>query len=185
MNRKERRKKKMYTTDSFKETEMSRMVKILFGVVLIFLLIYFGFSIYSGELFGPEEVVEEEPVEFQDVNMLAGTTFNMDHDEYYVLYFDYSNKGEASTMQLLYKDVFKPNNGTKMYLSDLSNKFNEPYIAKEGEQINKAPKNINELKVTNPTLIKIKDKKVIEFITGHDKVKEYILKVSNINSYTG
>ena len=180
MNRKERRKERLYTTSSNSDNEMSRMIKILMGVVVVFLLVYFGFAIYNGEIFGNDKE-EETVVEFQNEKVLVGTTFNMDASEYYVLYYDSSKKGEAVTMQILYNDIYKPNGIIKMYWADLSDKFNDEYIVKDDnkQSINERPKNISELKVTNPTLIKIKDKKVIEFITGYEKIKDHILKVTD------
>ena len=55
---------------------------------------------------------------------------------------------------------------------DLDKKFNTNYIS-DGEDIDRTPKNIDELKVENPTLIRIKNGKVTKFVTGIEDIKDY------------
>ena len=60
------------------------------------------------------------------------------------------------------------------YTVDLSRKFNSAYIKTDEESVNKNPTKATDLKLTNPTLIKIKDKKVIDYIEGYDQIKNYM-----------
>ena len=61
-----------------------------------------------------------------------------------------------------------------LYTVDLSRKFNSAYIKTDEESVNKNPTKATDLKLTNPTLIKIKDKKVIDYIEGYDQIKNYM-----------
>jgi len=179
MNRKEKRNNKknrqMYKEVKNENSEFDSMIKILIGVLIVFFVVYFVYAVASGEFSSKKD---EEPVgaEFQDIFILAGTTFKMDKDDYYVMYYDLSDN-YSSAMGSLYEGYTKSDSTIKMYLVDLKNKFNHSYILGEEEIVNTNPSNIDELKVMNPTLVRIKDKKVVEFITGRENISDYIFKV--------
>jgi hypothetical protein len=179
MNRKEKRKDKknrqVYKEVKNENSEFDGMIKILIGVLIVFFVVYFAYAVANGEFASKKD---EDPVaaEFQDIFILAGTTFGMEKDDYYVMYYDLSDN-YSSALGALYEGYTKSDSETKMYLVDLKNKFNQSYVLGEDETINPSPNNIDELKVMNPTLVRVKDKKVIEFITGRDKISEYIFRV--------
>jgi len=175
MNRKDKRKdkknKQLYKEVRNENSEFDSMFKILFGVLLVFFTVYVGYAIYNGDFAKTKK--EEKPVEFQDIFILAGSTFNMDKDEYYVMYYDLSDE-YSTAMGLLYEGYVNSGSGIKMYLVDLENKFNHPYMLKEGEKLNSKPKDISEFKVENPTLVKIKNKNIVEFMVGREKISKYL-----------
>ena len=138
-------------------TEASTIVKIAIGVIIVFVLIYLIFAVLTGEIKLKKDKKTEPTIQY--VEILAETTFKQNSDDYFVLFYEFSGD-----------DVLE--NTTKTYKVDLDKKFNTNYIA-DGEDIDRTPKNIDELKVENPTLIRIKNGKVTKFVTGIEDIKDY------------
>ena len=161
-------KNKLYkTTNSSEVAEVKNIVKVLGGVLLFFAMFYLGYAIVSGELTFGKKAKEETVI--QDNEILAGTTFKRDRDEYMVLFFDMENRNE-----MMYGTIYENYNGNiKLYISDTSMAVNAPYVAKE-ESSNKNPKTAKDLKIKGATLIKIKNGTVEKYLEGLTEIKEYI-----------
>ena len=146
-----------------------RMVKVLGGIVLVLVAFYFVFAIYNGEIkFGDDE--ESVPAEIQNVEILAGSTFLRDNNEYYVLMFDFNGNNSiyASSIYSMYS---QKTGGHKMYLVDLGNMINSSYVTEKVEDVNVS--SIESMKVVDVSLIKVKAGKA-EFIkAGKDAIMEY------------
>ncbi len=166
-------KRKLYNTSKGETTDIYNVLKVLGGVVAFFLIVYFGYAIFTGEIsFGGKKDEETEAI-IQDVEILAGTTFSRDKEEYMVLFYDQSDDNLV-IFNTLYSRYNEEANHLKLYIVDLSNKFNESYLAKEEEKVNTNPKDASELKISGPTLIRIKDKKVTKYVSGIQNIKDYI-----------
>ena len=59
----------------------------------------------------------------------------------------------------------------------MSKKFNANYLVEDSKSVDTTPENLEELKVKNPTLIRIKDGKVDKFVNGVENIKNYSLKL--------
>ncbi len=147
-------------------TEASTIVKIAIGVIIVFVLIYLIFAVLTGEIKLKKDKKTEPTIQY--VEILAETTFKQNSDDYFVLFYEFS--GDDANLLETITQVLE--NTTKTYKVDLDKKFNTNYIA-DGEDIDRAPKNIDELKVENPTLIRIKNGKVTKFVTGIEDIKDY------------
>lgn len=167
--------KSSYSSDS----EVSKIIKILIGVALFLVVFYFLAMLMTGELkFGNQRKndITESKIQYDEI--LAGETLNKNNTEYYVLYFDFS-ENIASTY-LTYRDGYLKKDGSfAMYLVDLEKGFNNKYISSEGENREEYPNNIDNLKVTNPTIVKVKDRKVVERIEGRENVKKFLKDINN------
>ena len=98
-------------------------------------------------------------------------------EEYYVLYYDFSEK--IASTYVTYRDAYtQALKGIPMYMVDLENGFNTGYVLKEGEERVELPEEINQLKVLNPTILKIKDHKVIERTEGKEAVKNLLKELN-------
>lgn len=150
--------------------EMMRMVKVLGGVVLALAAFYFIFAIYNGEisLFGNKE--EEVPTEIQNIEIMAGSTFNRMEDEYYVLMYDFDGD-YAEKCIAIYNLYTQKSDAIKMYVVDLGRSFNSSYVVSDKAQVNTS--DISTLKVMNPTLIKVKSGKATSVIAGDSELKKY------------
>lgn len=149
--------------------EIIRMIKVFAGVVLALLAFYFVFAIYNGEIsFGDDE--ENTPVEIQNIEILAGSTFNRMEEEYYVLMYDFE-EDYAAIGVAIYNLYTQKENTLKMYLVDLGHTFNSKYVVSERASVNVS--SVDTLKVMEPTLIKIKNGKA-EFVkAGIEEVNAY------------
>ena len=175
---KKKKQKLNYEKSYGPDNEVLKIVKILIAVVLFLVLFYFLAMIMTGEIKFGNKKKEEEVTQIQYDEILAGETFNKNEDEYYVFYFNFSEK--ISSTYLIYRDGYVgKSEHFPMYMVDLEKGFNTSYIRNNEEEREEYPESIDKLKVTSPTIVKVKDKKVVERIEGKDKVKEFL---KNINS---
>ena len=67
--------------------------------------------------------------------------------------------------------IYKNNSKATIYKVDSKSKFNANYLTDDNSNTN--PSSYSDLKVKSPTLIKINNKKVSEYIEGEDSIKDY------------
>ncbi len=177
-NKKTNKQKLNYSKSNYShDTEAWNVVKILVGIVLFLLLFYFLALVMTGEIkFGKQEKKEEETV-IQYDEILAGQSFNRMDNEYYVLYFNFSEK--ISSTYVSYRDAYTDAlKGVPMYMVDLENGFNKGYVLNDGEEREELPESIDQLKVQNPTILKFKDHKVVERKEGKEAVTELLKELN-------
>jgi len=175
---KKKKQKLNYEKNYEPDNEVLKIVKILIAVILFLALFYFFAMIMTGEIKLGNKKKEDEVTQIQYDEILAGETFNKNDEEYYVFYFNFSEK--ISSSYLTYREGYlSKTEHFPMYMVDLEKGFNTSYIRKDNEEREEYPENIENLKVTSPTIVKVKDKKVVERVEGKDEVKEFL---KNINS---
>ena len=166
MSKKDKYKKvNSYSSDS---DEMTRMLKFLGAVVLILGAFYLIFAIASGEIsFGSKK----KNVEIQNTEILAGNIFTREDSSYYVLMYDFDADDSTiySNLYSIYKSSY---NELKVYLVDLSSKFNSKYLVEDLNSVDVS--SIENLKVVNGTLIKIEDGKATAKAIGRDEIKNML-----------
>lgn len=157
------RKEKSYTSDS---DEMTRMIKVFLFVLLAFGAFYLIFAIARGEIsFGGKK---EKEVEIQNIEILAGESFNRTDSEYYVLFFDFK-EDKTGKYEHLYNMYVNKTGSKNLYLVDLSKKFNANYLAADASGV--VVKSVDELKVVDGTIIKISSGNVSTYKVGYEEVK--------------
>ena len=109
---------------------------------------------------------KEEPtynnVTIEYNKILAGETFEMSDTDYMVFYYNSTGENAAEYADMISKYREKENS-LPIYTVDLNNGINKKYISEE--EINSVT-NIDDLKVKDATLIRIKDKNVESYITS-------------------
>lgn len=172
MSNKERKKnlKRIERQSTGENDEIIRMIKVLAVVVLALALFYFVFAIYNGEIsFGKKEDDKKE-VEIQNVEILAGSTFNRVDDEYYVIFYDFD--GNNSTRAVTFYNLYsKKSEHLKMYVVDLGNAFNSKCVVSSRDEVNVT--NASSLKVMDLSIIKVKDGKAEFIAAGVDEFDNY------------
>lgn len=149
------------------EKEIYKVLCIMFGVLLFLAVFYFiTVAIVSDK----EETKDDEETAIQYEQILAGSSFNMKDDEYLVVYYDFSDEELAELTSVVYNYSYSLD--SILYKVDMSDGFNKKYIAED--ESNKNPESSSDLKINGPTLIKIIDKKCVEYIEGNDKIIEYL-----------
>lgn len=147
--------------------EVLKIIKILVGVLIFFFFAYLLMGIITGEIkFGKDKKTSTD-IQYEEI--LAGTSLEQNSDDYYVVYYDFNDKYSFVST---FVSTLSSNN--KVYKVDLSKKFNEEYIG----EVNINAKNINELKVSNPTLIRVKNKQIVKVVSGESSIKQYVASVN-------
>lgn len=106
----------------------------------------------------------EEEKEIVKNEILAGQTFNRKDETYYVAFYEFnSDEDLESTISNI--------ENQKIYKVDLSNKMNQSII---NDTSNKKATTIDELQINGPTLIKITNEKITDYIEGYDSITTYL-----------
>jgi len=158
-------KKKM----TYKTEEQNEMIKF-FVVLLVVVGIIVGVYLISKVLI--KEEVSDITYQTGTVNtnvVIVGTMLTAPEKEYYVLAYD-TEKNDANAYAT-YAGYYasKQEDATKVYYLELNNGLNENYYVEDGS--NKNAKTIKDLKMTDGTLIKIQNGKIVKYIEGLDNIK--------------
>ena len=159
----------------FRESDLNSNIKtgVIIAVCVIgFVLIMFAFTkVKTGEwnFFTKENDITYK-AEIQSTKILCGSVLNRSDSEYFVL--AYKLKEDSASLYESFLERY--NQGTKalpLYKLDLSNSRNGICMS----DTVKISNNINELKFKEPTLIKVKNGKIVESYTTYDKIKSVLL----------
>lgn len=157
------------------EEVMSNAAKVSVVVTGIFVVFYVIAVLLKGG-FAPgidnddKDDNDKETVTIQYDEILAGETFKMPYQEYYVIFFNYDDKS-TSVYEAILSNFKKVNTNAKVFKVDLNKGFNIPYIS---ETSNHNAATSDELKINGPTLIKIKDGRNVTYVEGKDSIKEIL-----------
>ena len=179
MNRKEVLKKvkdkKNEKNNIEDENYFGRFVKILTILIILLFAGYLIIGIFVNKTisFGKKDKEEEKSnVSIDNDVILAGQIFEQKEDEYYVLVYD---KNDSKTFLNKYLSLYdSKEDNIKIYSVDSSSKFNSNFIVLEDS--NKNPDSYENLKIVSPSLIKISNKKVTEYIEGENEIIEVLKK---------
>ena len=149
------------------DKEVYNVFKILLGVIIFIGLSFVIINVFNGNwnLFTKNNT----PVEAIDSKMvMAGTMFNKkENEEYMVLAYDMSDD-EYDFYSALSDDYY----GRKeLYLLDLSSGFNSAFLAEKANISN----DLSKLKFAGPTLLVIKDDKIVSSYTDEKAITDYIM----------
>lgn len=100
-------------------------------------------------------------VEISDDKIILGKSLSMDGD-YYVIYYENGN----NTIEEIVNNY---NGELSLYKVDMSSAFNKKYAT--DSESNKNPSKASEFLINGPTLIKVSDKKVVEYIEGEEEIR--------------
>ena len=165
-------KKRRYKTTTTTELDYMKVIKITIGVLIVLGLVYFSTAILSGEIKLKKEKKKEEITTIDYKNIIAGEAFNRSPIDYYVLFYRSSD-----TFGSYYKDLVESyktkSDSLPFYFVDLDDKLNKDYLIEEDTNEYKKPSGIDDLKVLNPTIIRIRNKQVFDFISGRENVLKF------------
>ena len=104
--------------------------------------------------------------------ILLGRSLSMSDGEYLVIYYDASNDEISSTYSSLVSTYNSKEEHLKIYTVDMSNSFNSKYVT-DGES-NKEPSSVSDFAINGPTLIKVSENRVAEYIEGEEGITSYL-----------
>lgn len=139
-------------------------------LIIIFIIV---FMVSVGIYFLTDVMIKKESLSSNEIKEVEidydiatiGTMFNRIENEYYVLL--YSNEEDGSKLNRVLDSYRSSDDYIKTYYVDLDKKINSIAL---GDKLVEEPKNSNEVKVTGPTLYKIKDGKVTDCLSGTEKI---------------
>ena len=167
-----KQKRKIYKTNSSSDMEYGKIIKITIGVIIVLALTYFITALASGEIKFGKEKIEEKETSIQYEEIMVGQMLNRKNNEYYVMLFNFTDTYASYYLSL--KDNYSlEDNALPFYIIDLEKYANKEYVYDESEKLIEKPVRLVDFKASSPTIIKIKDKKIVERITGKEEVLKF------------
>ena len=143
--------------------------------VIGFVFLMFAFTkIKTGEwnLFTKENSIKYTAT-IQDVKILCGSVLNRDEEEYFVLAYKL-NEDDTSLYETILERYNSASNKLKLYKLDLGNSRNNICMG----ELN-ITNDIENLKLTVPTLIKVTNGNITENYTNYEAIKDKLLSYLN------
>ena len=135
---------------------------IIAGVIL-FLLCFYILTVYITNKNSDDTKETTKTVEISKDTIILGRSLSMGKGDYYVLYCE-------NYLMETYNEIINNYSGElPIYKVDMSDAFNSKYST--SEESNKNPSKVSEFKINGPTLIKVSNKKVVEYIEGEDAIR--------------
>ncbi len=162
-------KKNKYETEEQKE--IKKFIIVLVGLILVIVGIYFFTRAFvTKDLFKNTDDIQYKEGAINYEVAIVGNMLSRPEKEYYVFAFNSeSNKiNHYNTLASKYKGE---KDALKMYYLDTNNELNKKYVATD-ESISTSFKSLEELKLGEVTLIKVKNGKVTKLITNVDDIKK-------------
>lgn len=161
------KKEKYYSEE---QQEIRSFIKILIGLVLIFLVLYFLSTNFMGKKDGIKRTNKAGQVQYESISL--GTLLNKADEEYYVLVFNSEDLGNSYIINKA--SSFKSTQGTKpLYTADLSLEFNKPFVSDSSSY---KKDTIDGLKFKGTTLVLIKDGTISKFIDNVEDIDRELSK---------
>ena len=159
-NVKEVQKKKQESN----ELKPQNLVRVLCVVIAFFVIIYLITGLFITKDFSwfdkKEKESNNEEKEEVTNKILAAESLKQKEEDYYVYYYDSTDeKEEIKNITYMINE--------KVYKVDLHDDFNSNYIGEPSGIVD----NINDLKVQNPTIIKVSSEKITDIYNGSEEIK--------------
>ncbi len=159
------------------ETVEEESLKIQDKIFVVFCILMFFAAFYLLTIYithknsdtKENETTEESSFSYSEI--LFGRSLSMNKKEYMVIFYDSKNEEIASTCSELVSN-YRSNHTTSLYFVNMGISFNSQYTTEE--ETNKNPESIQDLRINGPTVIKVVDKKVVEYVEGLDDVTNYL-----------
>lgn len=164
-----KREKNKINNEQKLEDQVKSFVYTFLGVLGFILVCYLGvlgmnkLGVFERRYNKPQ--AEEAVISYEYIPM--GTVLNRNESTYYVLFDNYtSSLTEDAYVNSLLKDQ-----KTRVYKVDMGKSENKKYI---GETPNKKIKSVNDIIISDVTLMKVTNGKAVNFIVGSEKIEEYL-----------
>ena len=143
---------------------VKRVFLLILGVIAFFALAYVFINVANGNwnLFSREN---EKEVNYDPQLVMCGTMFNRTDSEYVVLAYHFTSEDEAF-YQVLTSTYSKE---LPLYYLDLESGFNKACVGESNNLVNDPEK----IKISSPTLIHIKNGKIVKSYITEDTIKAY------------
>ena len=167
--RKRQKKNKKVETVQKEEFVLKDKLFIVFCIVLFFVAFYL-LTLYITHKHSTSDTEEtKEEVVISQEEILIGRSLSMSDGEYYVIFYDSSNE-EVNTPCSDLVSNYRSSHEEKLYYVDMHSGFNSSYATEE--ESNSNPESVSDFKINGPTLIRVEDHKVVEYVEGTEAIEE-------------
>ena len=149
--------KSLTKEEVIEKNPIKKFIIITCSLILIISIIYLGTSLFITKELNWFKKSEDTNTKQESVTnaILASAIFKQLDEEYYVYFYDFNEEKNEITEYVNSKLA-----NEKVYRVNTSSAMNAKYI---GEISNKNAKKLEELKVKEPTLIKIKNHEIVKY----------------------
>lgn len=174
--RKNLKKKKIEAAEEIKLND-SILNKIIIALTVICILgLFYLLTLYITNKHSDKNTTEEKTESTETAinydEIMLGKTFSMNSDDYLVIFYDESNSDISSKYSDLVSKYKEKEDHLNIYKVDMSNTFNKGYATTE--ESNKAPSKASELLINGPTLVRITNNSLAEYIEGEEEITNYL-----------
>ena len=156
--------KSLQKEEKVEKNQIKQLISITLVLVVIIGLIYLISALFVTKELDWFAKNDDTTISTLATNtILASEIFKQSEEEYYVYFYDYKDEDTDISSHITSKL-----SSSKVYKVDTNNGLNNKYISEES---NKQAKNLDELKVKAPTLIKINGEKISAYYEG-DEIKD-------------
>lgn len=161
-------KTQKYVTEE--QMEIKKFIFVLLGLLILLVGVYFFTRAFvTKDLHKSSNGVEYTEGKVSYDTVIVGTMLNRSESEYYV--YAFSNEDTKSIYyNTLVSQYSKEEKALQVYYLDIDNQLNKDYV--DSSNPSKTFTTINELKLGNVTLIKVKNGKVTKYITNEEEIKK-------------
>ena len=170
-NKKKEELKKVVEEEEQSFNIHNKLFTVLY-ILLFFLAFYLlAFYITNKHNEKTEDDNSNTEVSVSHEEILLGSSLSMKDGEYFVIYYDSKDEENAADLSSVVSN-YRASHDTSLYFVDMASGFNKSHIT-DGDS-NHNPESASDLLIKGPTVIKVNDKKVVEYIEGLDAVKNYL-----------
>lgn len=145
------------------------LVKLVGFVIILLFVIYYVLAVFVTKEIdisnsGEKSTITESTNSGSSVSnkILASNIFNQKEEEYYVYFYDFNDEDDVVS------SIISGMTEKTIYRVDTSSSLNSKYVTEE--KGNKSAKNLDDLKVINPTVIKIEADKIVKYYEGNNEI---------------
>ena len=162
-------KTKRIKKDSFQsedQNEIRRFIIIIAIIIVVILAVYFFTRIFvSKDLLHKEEKNPAVGTINYDMTLI-GSMLNKVEDEYFVLIYNSKDNDYVYYMGIV-NNYTSDEEAKRVYIADISNELNKNYISDEE---NLKTDNVEEFRVSKPTLLMVKKGKITDTYTTKEEM---------------
>lgn len=178
-NRQTRRKNQKNKKVEVEETVLTDKMlnKIIIALTVIcFLGLFYLLTIYitnkHSDKPSTDENTESSETAINYDKIMLGKSFSMNSNDYLVVFYDTSNSEISGVYDNLINQYKAKPEHLSIYYVDMNNSLNKKYSTTE--ESNKAPTKASELLINGPTMIRVTDGNLAEYIEGEEAITNYL-----------
>ncbi len=175
LRRKEEKKNKSNNIKKKEELDTSikgiTVLKVVGAIILILLVLYYVLAVFVTkelDVSGGNEGTNDTGTQTSSVanRILASQIFEQSEEEYYVYFYDFTDEDKSIASAISGKSDMK------IYRVDTNSGLNQNYVTEESG--NASVTGLENLKVKNPTFIKISGDQVVDYYEGSNVIVNYL-----------